>query len=317
MARSKSSLADISPDDIRPNPDNPRIIFREDELRELYESIREVGVRVPISVYQDRTKYTLLDGERRWRCVRKLNLKTIPALIQPKPDHLENLLMMFNIHNVRVQWDPLPTAYKLQEIKKMLEKEGKSAGPHSLAGITGLSVASVNRSFELLRLPKKTRMMLMDEAKKPKGQQRFNVDVFIEINKAARAIERHAPEVFEKVPKSKFVKVMFSKYKNKVEKNVVNFRNISKIVRAEKVGTPKRTIVPIITKLVENQDYCIEDAYRDSVKLTYELSDLTNKVLSLAEGLKRYRRRGDLPEELKRNLHRLRKELDRLLGTGR
>ncbi len=118
-----SSLQDISPDKIRKNPDNPRLIFRETEMNELLESIGEVGIKVPISVYLDGARYTLLDGERRWRCAKKLNLRSVPAIVQPKPTHLENLLMMFNIHNVRVDWDPMPMALKLGEIRSMLDKE--------------------------------------------------------------------------------------------------------------------------------------------------------------------------------------------------
>ncbi len=312
MAKTEESvLLGISPDDIIPNPDNPRIIFREDELRDLYNSIDEVGIRVPISVFRERKKYILLDGERRWRCACKLNLKEIPALIQPKPNHLENILVMFNIHNVRVQWHPLPTAFKLQEIKKMLEGEGKSTSLQDLASMTGLSVARVNRLFELLKLPKKYLRLLMREAQKPKEKQRFNVDVFVEINRAERSVRRNAPEVFTKVSKSKFVNSMFSKYQNGIEKNVVNFRDISKIARGEKAGIPKGIIVRIIIKLVNNEKYCIEDAYHDSVKSAYELSDLTDKIKSLTDALDRYRGR-KLPADLRKNLLLLKQEIDRL-----
>ena len=33
--------------------------------------------------------------------------------------------MMFNIHNVRVDWDPVSVALKLKDVKELLEKEGK------------------------------------------------------------------------------------------------------------------------------------------------------------------------------------------------
>ena len=153
MAVHETELEYIAPRNIIPNPDNPRMVFRESEMRELLESIREVGIKVPISAYRDKRKCVIIDGERRWRCARKLNLKTIPALIQPKPSKLENLLMMFNIHNVRVQWDLLPMAFKLKEVKGMLESEGEQADARHLAGVTGLSTATVKRAFELLELP--------------------------------------------------------------------------------------------------------------------------------------------------------------------
>ena len=133
MAKINPSLQEIHPDKINSNPDNPRLIFRENEMNDLLESIREVGIKVPITVYEDGAKFYLIDGERRWRCARKLNLRGIPAIIQPKPSKLENLLMMFNIHNVRVDWDLMPMALKLGEIRNMLERAGQSTNPKRLA----------------------------------------------------------------------------------------------------------------------------------------------------------------------------------------
>jgi ParB family chromosome partitioning protein len=94
----RNKLKDIPLDLIDPNPDNPRMYFRQEELDNLLVSIKKYGVQVPISVYQDGDRYIIIDGERRWRTSKKLNLKTIPAIVQPKPSDLENLLMMFNIN---------------------------------------------------------------------------------------------------------------------------------------------------------------------------------------------------------------------------
>ena len=52
-------------------------------------SIDKHGIQVPVTVYREGNGYRLIDGERRWRCASKLNLKTIPALIQEKPSELE------------------------------------------------------------------------------------------------------------------------------------------------------------------------------------------------------------------------------------
>src|ERR1700730_11601540 len=88
-------VKDISPDKIRRNPDNPRLFFRAEEMDTLMASIRRYGIQVPITVYEDDDQYVLIDGERRWRCATKLNLRRIPALVQPKPTPFQNLLLMF------------------------------------------------------------------------------------------------------------------------------------------------------------------------------------------------------------------------------
>jgi ParB family transcriptional regulator, chromosome partitioning protein len=61
-------------------------------------SIDKHGIKVPLTVYRDKGGYKLLDGERRWRCARKLGLKAVPAIIEEKPTELENLVIMYNIH---------------------------------------------------------------------------------------------------------------------------------------------------------------------------------------------------------------------------
>jgi ParB/RepB/Spo0J family partition protein len=314
MPETTSKLEHISPDRIIRNPENPRLFFRENELRGLLESIREVGIRVPISVYAEARKYVLIDGERRWRCALKLNLKQVPAIIQPKPTRLENLLMMFNIHNVRVQWDLLPMAYKLQDIQKMLKKEEKPTGARELAAITGLSSSMVKRAFAVLALPKKYQKMLLQEGTKPRDEQKITADLFIEINNAFRAVEKYTPEVLEHVSASKFVDAMFSKYVDGVENNVVNFRNVSKIARAEKTGIDKRKVIPILVALVKKPVYSVEDAYADTVGVAYEVRNLNSKVSSLADALSKYRNVKPLPTEFKRNLLRLKGEIDKLLG---
>ena len=47
MVAGSSQLKQIAPDNIVPNPENPRMIFRDHDMRELRESIRE-GLETPI-----------------------------------------------------------------------------------------------------------------------------------------------------------------------------------------------------------------------------------------------------------------------------
>jgi ParB family chromosome partitioning protein len=118
-----TQLKDIKVDLIDRNPENPRIIFRQDELEDLLNSIRIYGVQVPIAVFKKGFRYVLIDGERRWRCSKKLGKDTIPALVQDEPDQLNNLLLMFNIHSLREQWDLLTIAMKLPRVVDLLRDE--------------------------------------------------------------------------------------------------------------------------------------------------------------------------------------------------
>ncbi len=67
--------------DLYPNPHNPRALFDRLPLEELKESIRRMGVLVPLTVYWERARdrYVILDGQRRWICCQDLGLKTVPV----------------------------------------------------------------------------------------------------------------------------------------------------------------------------------------------------------------------------------------------
>jgi ParB family transcriptional regulator, chromosome partitioning protein len=313
VARAVTPLQEINPDSIRQNPDNPRLIFQEDEMNELLESIREVGIKVPISVFSDGNRYTLLDGERRWRCAKKLNLRLVPAIVQPKPTRLENLLMMFNIHNVRVDWDLMPMALKLGDVREMLEKEGKDTSPKALAAVTGVRLATIRRALELLDLPAKYQRLLLKEAEKPRTQQRIKADLFIEIYKSMHAVERYVPAVFEKVTKAAYVDSMVEKYVSGVVDNVVAYREVSKIARAERAGVEKERATPTIIKLVRDKKYSVDQAYEDTVQAAYEQRDLLTKLHGITAKLAAYKTVKGLGPDIREALEQLRTEIDRML----
>ncbi len=314
MPTPRSRLEEINPDKIDRNPDNPRLIFREEQMTELLESIREVGIKVPLSVYQKNGRYALIDGERRWRCAKKLNLKIVPSHVQPKPSRLENLLMMFNIHNVRVDWDLMPMALKLGEIQEMLAAKGEPTDPKALAAVTGVRLATIKRAFDLLDLPRKYQKMLLKEAEKPRKEQRITADVFLEVYKSLHTIERHVPEALTQITKAEYVDSMVGKYLSGVVDNVVAYRDVSRIARAEQAGADKRTATPTILKLVRQKEYSIKQAFEDTVRAAYEQRDLLTKLRGITEKLTEYEAGTRLEQEVRDALARLREEINRVLG---
>lgn len=66
---------------IRPNPAQPRTIFRQQPLDELTESIRRHGILQPLSVRKAGVGYELIAGERRLRAARQAGLTEIPCII--------------------------------------------------------------------------------------------------------------------------------------------------------------------------------------------------------------------------------------------
>ena len=74
-------MQQVAVDAIQPNPRQPRIHFKEEDLVELAASIREHGVIQPLIVTpkSDGT-FILIAGERRWQASQRAGLKTVPII---------------------------------------------------------------------------------------------------------------------------------------------------------------------------------------------------------------------------------------------
>jgi ParB/RepB/Spo0J family partition protein len=311
---SKAELKQIKPDFIDRNPENPRIIFRPAEFEDLLESIRLRGIQQPISVFVKGKRYVLIDGERRWRCSLKLNSPSIPALVQPEPSPLENLLMMFNIHWLREQWDLLTIALKLPRIIALLtEQLGYEPNVKQLHEHTGLNQAMIRRCQLLMGLPKKYRDEILRELHKPKSQQRVTEELFVEMERALRVVEKKMPEV---IPNRDTVRrVLLKKYKEKTIDNKVHFRQIAKIARAEKVGGDVSTARHELERLFQNNRYSIEQAYLNSVGEAYKERDLGTRVVTLLTLLEEIDP-AEIEPDLKNKLSELFSCLDKILEGG-
>jgi ParB family transcriptional regulator, chromosome partitioning protein len=284
-ATAHSILKDIPVDAIDRNPENPRIVFRQKELEELLESIRRYGVQVPISVYRDSNRYVLIDGERRWKCSLKLNRKTIPALIQSKPDSLDNLLLMFNIHALREQWDLLTIAIKLPRVVNLLKSRLKrEPNERELAEHTGLTRAVIRRCKYLIELPAVYREQILTELGKPKSQQRLTEDFFIEMERALKTVQRAVPSAVD--DRDRVRRVLIDKFKRDVIDNRVHFRMVAKIARAKQIGADPRRAERALDRLFQRNDYSITEAYNASVAEAYAERDVLSRVSALTDMLR-------------------------------
>jgi ParB family chromosome partitioning protein len=130
-------LKAVRVDAIRPNPQQPRKTFDAASLAELEQSIRELGVLVPIIVRplgaSAGAAYELIAGERRWRAAAAARLETIPAIVREAGD--EASLELALVENLQRQdLDPLEEAMGYQHLleqyrftqERLAERIGKS-----------------------------------------------------------------------------------------------------------------------------------------------------------------------------------------------
>lgn len=119
---------------IKTNPNQPRKIFKEKDLDELAESIRENGIIQPLIVAElENGEYELVAGERRLRASKKIGLEQVPVVVKRATDR-EKMIMSI-IENVQrsdlncveeaLAYYQLMNEYKLtqEDVAKKLGKE--------------------------------------------------------------------------------------------------------------------------------------------------------------------------------------------------
>jgi ParB family chromosome partitioning protein len=311
-------LKEISPDKIRRNPDNPRLFFRPEEMDTLMASIRRYGIQVPISVYEDDEQYFLIDGERRWRAARKLNIRTIPAIVQPKPTPLGNLLLMFNIHALREQWDYLTIANKLPSVVTLFKKENrKEPTEEELSEITGLTRGQIRRCKLLVDLPEKYKTMLQEELSLPKPLQKLSEDLFIEMERALKTVKARVPSAVGRLDSAR--DALIKKFRIGTINNITDFRKLSKIATSIKnLGVKEAKAKAAIAEILDPQKKTgIQEVFAEQFEVRYDERKIALNIESIYEYLE-VSTQGDheikLGNDIRERLLKLKRLIERVLG---
>ena len=100
-------IIDLPLENIITNPKQPRTHFNEEALKELSNSIQELGIIQPITVRKvNKNNYQLISGERRYRASKMAGIKSIPSYIRVANDN--ELLELALVENIqRKDLDPI------------------------------------------------------------------------------------------------------------------------------------------------------------------------------------------------------------------
>jgi ParB family chromosome partitioning protein len=111
--RLHESMQIINIDAVKPNPYQPRMVWDQQELADLADSIRANGVIQPIIVRPAGAGFELIAGERRLRAAQLASLDTIPAMVRSATDEqMLELALIENIH--RTGLNPIERARAYQ-----------------------------------------------------------------------------------------------------------------------------------------------------------------------------------------------------------
>jgi ParB family chromosome partitioning protein len=151
------SVANISLACITPNPYQARIVWNEQDLLELSESLRANGVIQPIIVRPFQGGYQLIAGERRYRAAQMASMTTIPALVRTVTDEqLFEWSLVENIH--RRDLNAIERAKAYQRYVNAFSLTQTEAAER-----LGEDRSVISNYLRLLDLPEEIRQMLADE----------------------------------------------------------------------------------------------------------------------------------------------------------
>ncbi len=143
---------------LKRNPDQPRRTFREEDLEDLSNSIREKGVLQPILVRPAPGapgEYQIVAGERRWRAAQRAGLRTVPIMVRELDD-----LAVLEIGIIEtVQRADLNILEEALSYKVLMEKFERTQ--ENIAQTIGKSRSHVANTMRLLALPDEVQSYLV------------------------------------------------------------------------------------------------------------------------------------------------------------
>ena len=149
VSTNRGALRMVPLDQIRPNPEQPRLRFNAAELENLASSIAEHGVITPLLVRTaENGGYILIAGERRLRASGLAGLDEVPVWVHDQVTSRQQLLLALVENIQREDLDPLETAVAYQRLI-----EEFSLTQAQVAKRVGKDRTTVANALRLLKLP--------------------------------------------------------------------------------------------------------------------------------------------------------------------
>jgi len=169
-------LANLPIGDIRPNPSQMRQKIDGDDLAELAESIKSLGVIQPIVVRPLEEGYELVAGERRLRAAKMAGLEFIPAIVVDMDDLASSLSALVE----NIQRKDLSAIEEARCLADLLRTTGWTQV--ELAKKLGRSQAALANKLRLLQLDEDVQEMVVD-GKLSERQARALLSLPIEVQR--------------------------------------------------------------------------------------------------------------------------------------
>jgi ParB family chromosome partitioning protein len=244
--------------DLVPNKYQPRKLFDEHNLEDLTNSIKERGMIQPIIVRKsndNKSKYEIIAGERRWLAAQRAGLHEVPAVITTADD-LKSLEFAIVENVQRHDLNPLEEA---QGYKRLINEF--SYDQDKVAKFIGKSRSHIANCLRLLTLPDEV-IKLIETLQLSAGHAKILVGLENAIFLANKIIEKK----FSVREAEKFVKIFKSNKKQKVHKKNPNISDLENTL-ASKIG---------LNVIIKNNN-----RNKGSITFFYKEIDQLNKIIEI------------------------------------
>ncbi len=209
--KAEPNINKLSISDLVSNKFQPRKIFNEDSLQELTNSIIERGIVQPIIVRKsndEKFKYEIIAGERRWLAAQKAGLHQVPVVVT-EADDLKSLEFAI-VENV--QRNDLNAIEEARGYERLISEF--SYDQEKVAKFIGKSRSHISNQLRLLGLPKEV-LKLIESKKLSPGHAKVLVGLsnaefvakkIVEKNLSVRQAENFVKIFKVKKQSSKFLK---------------------------------------------------------------------------------------------------------------
>lgn len=153
----KNGVLEIDIKLIEMNPDQPRKVFNEEEIKGLAESIKENGLINPITLREKDGKYQIISGERRFRAFKFLERDKVPALVLKNiaDSKMLELTLVENIQRTDLNPIEIAKSYKKLIYDLNIKQE-------ELANRVGKSRSAVSNSMRILDLSENIQNLILE-----------------------------------------------------------------------------------------------------------------------------------------------------------
>lgn len=149
-------VEELDIDIVIPNPEQPRKNFDEEQLNNLANSIKNVGLIQPITVVKKDSKYIIIAGERRYRASIIAGMKKIPVIVKDYTEReCKEIALIENLQ--RSDLNPIEEAVAFSNLINEY-----NLSQEELANTLSKSRSAIANSLRILTLPPEVKQLVID-----------------------------------------------------------------------------------------------------------------------------------------------------------